>query len=101
MDVILDMVGGEYINRNIHTLALNGRLVQIAFLQGSKDSIDATPVMTKRLTFTGSTLRPRSDEDKGQIAQALIEHVVPLMEHGRCTPSSEERRVGKEGASKC
>ncbi|AEC21349.1 putative NADPH quinone oxidoreductase [Pusillimonas sp. T7-7] len=86
MDVILDMVGGEYINRNIHTLALNGRLVQIAFLQGSKDRIDATPVMTKRLTFTGSTLRPRSDEDKGQIAQALIEHVVPLMEQGRCTP---------------
>lgn len=86
MDVILDMVGGEYINRNIHTLALNGRLVQIAFLQGSKDNIDATPLMTKRLTFTGSTLRPRSDEDKGQIAQALIENVVPLMEDGRCTP---------------
>ncbi|MFT0548921.1 NAD(P)H-quinone oxidoreductase [Allopusillimonas ginsengisoli] len=86
MDMILDMVGGDYINRNIHTLALNGRLVQIAFLEGSKAQIDALPVMTKRLTFTGSTLRPRSDEDKGKIAQALIEKVVPLMEQGRCTP---------------
>jgi len=86
MDVILDMVGGDYINKNIHTLALNGRLVQIAFLEGSKCHIDALPVMTKRLTFTGSTLRPRSDEDKEQIAQALCEHVVPLMEQGRCTP---------------
>jgi len=65
VDVILDMVGGAYINRNIHTLALNGRLVQIAFGQGSKDNIDAAPLRAKRLTFTGSTLRPRSDEDKG------------------------------------
>ncbi|KAA0893029.1 NAD(P)H-quinone oxidoreductase [Pusillimonas sp. ANT_WB101] len=86
MDVILDMVGGDYINRNIHSLALNGRLVQIAFLEGSKTQIDALPVMIKRLTFTGSTLRPRSDEDKGEIAKALSEQVVPLMEKGRCTP---------------
>ena len=86
VDVILDMVGGEYINRNIHSLAVNGRLVQIAFLQGGKDHIDARPIMVKRLTFTGSTLRPRSDEDKGLIAQALLEQVFPLMEQGRCTP---------------
>lgn len=86
MDVILDMVGGKYINKNIHTLALNGRLVQIAFLEGSQDSIDAMPIMIKRLVFTGSTLRPRSDEDKGLIAQALIEKVFPLMAQGKCLP---------------
>ena len=86
MDVILDMVGGKYINKNIHALALNGRLVQIAFLEGSQDTIDAMPIMIKRLTFTGSTLRPRSDEDKGLIAQSLIEKVFPLMEQGKCLP---------------
>jgi len=86
VDVILDMVGGEYINRNIRSLAVNGRLVQIAFLEGSKAQIDATPIMVKRLNFTGSTLRPRSDEDKGLIAQALAQKVVPLMEQGKCLP---------------
>lgn len=86
VDVILDMVGDDYINKNIRSLAIDGRLVQIAFLNGSKTSIDAMPVMTKRLTFTGSTLRPRSDEDKGKIAAALIENVVPLMEQGKCLP---------------
>jgi len=86
VDVILDMVGGEYINRNVHSLALDGRLVQIAFLEGSKASIDAMPIMTKRLTFTGSTLRPRSDEDKGKIGAALVQQVWPLLEQGRCLP---------------
>lgn len=86
VDVILDMVGGAYINRNIRLLAVNGRLVQIAFLEGSKAEIDALPIMTKRLSFTGSTLRPRSDEDKGAIAQALADKVLPLMEQGRCLP---------------
>lgn len=86
VDVILDMVGGAYINRNIRSLAVNGRLVQIAFLEGSKAQIDATPLMAKRLTFTGSTLRPRSDEDKGLMAQALTEKVIPLMEQHRCLP---------------
>ncbi|ALM82480.1 NAD(P)H-quinone oxidoreductase [Bordetella sp. N] len=86
VDVILDMVGGEYINRNIRSLAVNGRLVQIAFLEGSKAQIDATPIMVKRLNFTGSTLRPRSDEDKGLIAQSLTEKVVPLLEQGKCLP---------------
>ena len=55
--MILDMVGGAYLNKNIRLLALNGRLVQIAFLEGSKAEIDALPIMTKRLTVTGSTLR--------------------------------------------
>lgn len=86
VDVILDMVGGAYINKNIRLLAVNGRLVQIAFLEGSKAEIDALPIMTKRLSFTGSTLRPRSDEDKGAIAQALADKVLPLMEQGSCRP---------------
>ncbi|MEN4920179.1 NAD(P)H-quinone oxidoreductase [Achromobacter spanius] len=86
VDVILDMVGGAYINKNLKLLALNGRLVQIAFLEGSKAEIDALPIMTKRLQFTGSTLRPRSDEDKGAIAQALAAKVTPLMEKGQCLP---------------
>ncbi len=86
VDVILDMVGGRYINRNIRLLAVNGRLVQIAFLEGSKAEIDALPIMTKRLSFTGSTLRPRSDEDKGAIARALADKVLPLMERGQCLP---------------
>lgn len=86
VDVIVDMVGGAYINKNLRLLAVNGRLVQIAFLEGSKAEIDALPIMTKRLSFTGSTLRPRSDEDKGAIAQALADKVLPLMEQGRCLP---------------
>lgn len=86
VDVILDMVGGAYINKNIRLLAVNGRLVQIAFLEGSKAEIDALPIMTKRLSFTGSTLRPRSDEDKGAIALALADKVLPLMEQGSCRP---------------
>ncbi len=90
VDVILDMVGGSYINKNIKLLAVNGRLVQIAFLEGSKADIDALPIMTKRLQFTGSTLRPRSDDDKGAIAQALATKVVPLMEQGQCLPLIHE-----------
>lgn len=86
VDVILDMVGGAYINKNLRLLAVNGRLVQIAFLEGSKAEIDAMPIMTKRLTFTGSTLRPRSDEDKAAIADALRARVLPLIEQGKCLP---------------
>ncbi len=86
VDVILDMVGGSYINKNIRSLALNGRLVQIAFLEGSQTSIDALPIMIKRLSFTGSTLRPRSDEDKGLIADALKAQVLPMMAQGKCLP---------------
>lgn len=90
VDVILDMVGGAYINKNLRLLALNGRLVQIAFLEGSKAEIDALPIMIKRLQFTGSTLRPRSDEDKGAIAQSLAAKVVPLMEKEQCLPLIHE-----------
>lgn len=90
VDVILDMVGGSYINKNLRLLAVNGRLVQIAFLEGSKAEIDAMPIMIKRLQFTGSTLRPRSDDDKGAIARSLAEKVVPLMEQGQCLPLIHE-----------
>ncbi|MCC6610420.1 MAG: NAD(P)H-quinone oxidoreductase [Burkholderiales bacterium] len=82
VDVILDMVGGEYIERNIRSLALEGRLVQIAFLQASKITLDCMPIMIKRLTFTGSTLRPRTVAEKAAIARALAEHVWPLFASG-------------------
>jgi putative PIG3 family NAD(P)H quinone oxidoreductase len=77
-DLILDMVGGEYINRNLSCLAMDGRLVQIAFLQGAKAEINLAQVMMKRQTITGSTLRPRSVAQKGEIAQALKSQVLPL-----------------------
>jgi putative PIG3 family NAD(P)H quinone oxidoreductase len=85
-DLILDMVGGEYINRNLACLATDGRLVQIAFLQGAKAEINLAQVMMKRQTITGSTLRPRSVAQKGEIAQALKERVLPLLEAGKVKP---------------
>lgn len=86
VNLILDMVGGPYIARNLKSLALEGRLVQIAFLQESKVDIDCMPIMIKRLTFTGSTLRPRSVAEKTAIAQALQAKVWPLIEAGRIKP---------------
>jgi NADPH2:quinone reductase len=85
-DVILDMVGGPYVARNLAALAPEGRLVQIAFLQGSKAEIDLMPLMLKRQTITGSTLRPRTATEKGGIAAALRERVWPLLEAGRLRP---------------
>lgn len=86
VDVILDMVGGDYIARNLKSLAIEGRMVQIAFLKGSKVELDTSAIMRKRLTFTGSTLRPRSREDKAGIAKALQSKVWPLLEQGLCHP---------------
>ncbi|MGE4406942.1 NAD(P)H-quinone oxidoreductase [Pseudomonas sp.] len=86
VDVILDMVGGNYMPRNLKSLAIEGRLVQIAFLEGSRLEIDAMPIMRRRLTLTGSTLRPRSRQQKAAIAGALREHVWPLLEQGLCRP---------------
>lgn len=86
VDVILDMVGGDYIPRNIKSLAIEGRLVQIAFLGGGKAEVNFTPMMLKRLTLTGSTLRPQSIESKALIAAALREKVWPLIEQGRIKP---------------
>lgn len=86
VDLILDMVGGDYIGRNLKCLALDGRLVQIAYLQSPKVEVDWTTLMTRRLTFTGSTLRPRSAADKAAIADALRREVWPLLERGRALP---------------
>ena len=87
VDVILDMVGGEYIQRNLSALALEGRLVQIAFLESPRvASMNFMPVMLKRLTITGSTLRPRTVEEKGKIAAELREKVWPLIEAGEIAP---------------
>ncbi len=86
VNVILDMVGGDYIPRNIQSLAVDGRLVQIAFLQGSKSEVNFMPVMLKRLTITGSTLRPQSIERKGEIAAALLNNVWPLLSAGSVKP---------------
>ena len=85
-DLILDMVGGDYIPRNIKTLANDGRLVQIAFLQGAVTELNFALMMMKRLTITGSTLRPQSDLAKARIAQDLREQVWPLIEIGKVAP---------------
>ena len=79
VDVILDMVGGDYTARNLHLLADDGRLVQIAFLKSSRVEVDLMQVMRRRLTVTGSTLRPQSTAAKGAIAHALEARVWPLM----------------------
>ena len=86
VDVILDMVGGDYLQRNISALAPDGRLVQIAFLKGSKAELDLMPVMLKRLTVTGSTLRARPVAEKASIAAALKAKVWPLLEAGQLKP---------------
>lgn len=83
VNVILDMVGGDYIEKNIRSLADDGRLVNIAFQKGSTATIDFMRVMLKRLTLTGSTLRIRSNEVKGEIAAAIASKVVPLIVNGK------------------
>ncbi len=86
VDLILDMVGGPYIPRNIRALAPEGRLVMIAFLGGAKAELNFAQIMMKRLTVTGATLRPQSDQAKAEIAEALREHVWPLLDAGRIAP---------------
>ena len=86
VNAILDMVGGSYMQRNLRALAIEGRLLQIAFLQPSKVEVDWVSLMAKRLTFTGSTLRPRSAQDKAQIANELHAQVWPLLEAGDVAP---------------
>ena len=83
VDVILDMVGGDYVDRNIRSLADDGRLVNIAYQKGSKVEVDMMRVMLKRLTLTGSTLRIRPTSVKGAIARELEEKVLPLLDDGR------------------
>ena len=87
VDVVLDMVGAPYMTRNIRCLAMDGRLVMIAHLEGSKvEGFDFLPVMRKRLIITGSTMRPRSTAEKGAIASALRDKVWPVLDQGRCGP---------------
>ncbi len=85
-DVILDMVGGTYIQRNIQVANRDARIVQIAFQQGSKVELDLMHLMLKRLTLTGSTLRPRTISEKAAIARDLEQHVWPLLSSGKCRP---------------
>ena len=85
-DVILDMVGGDYVARNLKCLALEGRLVQIAFLKGSKVEIDLMRLMMRRLTLTGSTLRAQSAEAKARMARAIEEKIWPLIADGKFKP---------------
>jgi NADPH2:quinone reductase len=88
VDLILDMVGGDYIPRNIKSLAIEGRLVQIAFLSGPKVAdFNMTPIMVRRLTVTGSTLRPRSTADKAAIAESLEKHIWPRIAAGEVRPT--------------
>ena len=86
-DVVLDMVGGPYFERNLRCLRMDGRLVMIAFLGGTAaEKVDLRPIMVRRLTVTGSTMRPRTTAQKGEIAAALLEKVWPLLDAGRCAP---------------
>jgi len=86
VDVVLDMVGGDYFARNIEALAVEGRLVEIATLQGVKAEVNIQTIMARRLTITGSTLRPRPIADKAAIAEQLRRHVWPLLESGAVRP---------------
>ncbi len=86
VNLILDIVGGEYVARNLSALAVEGRLVQIGLLGGEVAPVDFRRILSKRLTVTGSTLRPRSVAEKGQIAAALRQDVWPLIEQGRVKP---------------
>jgi NADPH:quinone reductase-like Zn-dependent oxidoreductase len=86
VDVVLDMVGGDYIPRSIESMATDGRHVSIAFLRGSKAQLDFNAIMRKRLTLTGSTLRPRPLADKAAIADRLREHVWPKLADGSIRP---------------
>jgi NADPH2:quinone reductase len=85
-NVILDMIGGDYIERNYEAAAVDGRIVQIAFLGGFKATVNFTRLMVKRLTHTGSTLRPRSDADKAKMVAAIEDKVMPLIRSGRIKP---------------
>ena len=86
VNVILDMVAGDYIDRNYQCAAVEGRIVQIAFLNSPKATVDFRPMLQKRLTHTGSGLRPRSVADKGKMARAMEEKVWPLLNAGKVRP---------------
>jgi putative PIG3 family NAD(P)H quinone oxidoreductase len=97
--LILDMVGGEYLPRNVKALADDGRLVQIAFLTGPKVALNFAEVMVRRLTITGSTLRPQSDLSKARIAEDLLREVWPLLAAGRIAPVMDQTLALEAAAS--
>ena len=97
-NLILDMVGGEYIPRNIRALADDGRLVQIAFLTGPKVELNFAQIMARRLTLTGSTLRPQSELAKAKIADELREQVWPLLDMGRVVPVMDQEFALEDAA---
>jgi len=86
VDVILDMVGGDYIEKNFRAAAVGGRIVNIAFQKGAKTSVDFSLMLRKRLTFAATTLRPRTNKEKGVIRDALAANVWPLIEAGKIKP---------------
>lgn len=86
VDVVLDIIGGDYLSRNVDVLAMNGRLVQIGLIGGARAAIDLTPVLQRRLTITGSTLRARTVEEKGALAREVETHVWPLLSAGKVAP---------------
>ncbi len=86
VDVVLDIVGGEYTARNLDLLAMHGRLVVIGVIGGARSQINLLPILQKRLVLTGSTLRPRTVAEKGAIAKALLDRVWPLLERGAVKP---------------
>jgi len=86
VNVILDMVGGDYVPKELKILADEGRLVMIAFLRGMKTEVDLSVIMSKRLQITGSTLRPRPIEFKGNVAKSLRERIWPLIDAGKIKP---------------
>jgi len=90
-NVILDMIGGDYIERNYEAAAVDGRVVQIAFLGGPKATVNFTRLMVKRLIHTGSTLRPRSNADKAKMVAAIEDKVMPLIRSGRIKPLMDSR----------
>jgi len=98
-DVILDMVGGDYIERNYEAAAVEGRVVQIAFQGSPKATVDFRRIMLKRLTHTGSTLRARSVADKGMIARAVEQHVLPLLASGRVRPVMDSSFALRQAAA--
>ncbi len=89
-NLVLDMVGGSYIGRNIKAMAMEGRMIHIAFLAGPRAEINFAQIMARRLTLTGSTLRPQSDLAKARIARELRARVWPLLEAGRIAPVMDE-----------
>ena len=98
VDVVLDMVGGDYIERNYEASAIEGRICQIAFLGATRATVNFRIMLAKRLTHTGSGLRPRSVADKGKMAKALEEKVWPLLNAGKCKPVIDSTFPFREAA---